>query len=336
MSAHAVVGLVCLALACSASAHHSPSAYDLTKEVVFTGTVTNVAWMNPHIYFTVAVTGADGSVIEQEIQAGSISVNTALGLEKGDLLPGAQVTVRAHPNRRGAGKLAWALDMTTNDGRTRPLDLLGRAEQPAATVAAASIAGRWVPAAASAREVVTGLRGLQLTEAARAAAADIGGQRSAGASAGCSQWSAPRVMALPVLRTIEVGDDSVKIAFDWMSSERIVHLADSEHPARLEPSAQGHSIGHWEGNTLVIDTVGFLPDRAGLGGGVPSGLRKHLAEKLSLSADRRQLHYQFTVEDPEYFAGAGTFTVVWDHRPELAPSGAACNAENARRFLAEE
>ena len=60
-----------------AFAHHSPSAYDQTVAVVFKGTITKVGWMNPHIYFTLAVTGADGTTVEQEVQAGSISVNTA-------------------------------------------------------------------------------------------------------------------------------------------------------------------------------------------------------------------------------------------------------------------
>jgi hypothetical protein len=71
--------------------------------------------------------------------------------------------------------------------------------------------------------------------------------------------------------------------------------------------------------------------------GVPSGARKHLVERLSLTEDGLRLRYEFEIEDPEYFLGSSdTFTVMWDHRPDLVPSGDACNRENAGRFLTEE
>ena len=39
--------------------------------------------------------------------------------------------------------------------------------------------------------------------------------------------------------------------------ERSIHVDMAKHPDQLTPSYAGHSIGHWEGNTLVVDTVGF-------------------------------------------------------------------------------
>ena len=73
----------------------------------------------------------------------------------------------------------------------------------------------------------------------------------------------------------------------------------AEHPADAELTLLVHSIGWWEGETLVIDTVGFTAHRQGLGWGVPSSSRKHMVERLSLTADRRQLLYEFTLEDRE-------------------------------------
>ena len=230
----------------------------------------------------------------------------------------------------------WGLDVTTSDGVAHPLDLLAGIASTARPVQADSIAGRWAPALRSVASTLPRMRSIPLTEAGRAAVADIDGQRAADAS--CAPWPAPRIMNLPVLRTIEVDAGVVKLAFDWMGAERIVHLDQAEHPPAVAPSLQGHSIGRWEGETLVIDTIGFTPNRMGLGlgVGVPSGSSKHLVERLSLTEDRLQLQYEFTIEGPEYFSGPASFTTVWDHRPDLEPSGEECNPENAKRFLTQE
>jgi hypothetical protein len=144
------------------------------------------------------------------------------------------------------------------------------------------------------------------------------------------------MMIVPMLRDIEVSDGAVKMSFDWMRAERIVHLNRATHPSDLEPSLQGHSIGRWDGGTLIIDTVGFAPNRSGVSIGVASGPRKHLVERLSLTTDRRQLRYEFTMEDPDYLTAPVSFTVLWDHRPDMEPSRQECDPDIAKRFLEVE
>jgi hypothetical protein len=142
-------------------------------------------------------------------------------------------------------------------------------------------------------------------------------------------------MALPALRTVEIQDDAVLLNFDWMNGERTIHLNLTEHPVDLAPSLQGHSIGHWEGEILVIDTVGFAPHREGVGFGIPSGAGKHLAERLTLDEERTSITYEFTVTDPESLTEAVTHSVQWNYRPDLIPSGQQCDPEIATRFLNE-
>jgi hypothetical protein len=48
---------------------------------------------------------------------------------------------------------------------------------------------------------------------------------------------------------------------------RTVHMNMTAHPAKIAPSRGGHSIGRWDGDTLVVDTVGFLP--GSLAGNLP-------------------------------------------------------------------
>jgi hypothetical protein len=126
----------------------------------------------------------------------------------------------------------------------------------------------------------------------------------------------------------------IKIDSDGTDVTRTVHLDLAEHPANVEPSLFGHSIGRWEGNTLVIDTVAFTPHHIGIGFGVPSGVGKHLTERLTLTADRLQLRYELTVEDPEYLSSPANYTALWDHRPDLA-FGSPCDPQNSERFRSE-
>jgi hypothetical protein len=325
-----LVCAACLAFADAAFAHHSPAAFDQTREVVVEGTITKVGWMNPHIYFTLATTRADGSIVEQEVQAGSASGLTALGVPKTALAVGKHVTVRGLPSRSAAGKVVWGLNLTTGSGATYAIDYLGRTAPVAPTVEAKGLPGRWLPQLTGLLFARTGSQD-KLTEAARAARDDVASYRASATV--CVAWPTPLMMVIPMVRDIEVDARSVRLAFDWMNAERVVHLDETAHPAGVEPTLQGHSIGHWDGGALVIDTVAFTPDRSGVSQGVPAGPRKHVVERLSLADDRLHLRYEVTIEDPDYLTSPVSFAELWDHRPDLEPSGEQCNPDVARRFL---
>jgi hypothetical protein len=321
-----------LAAATTAAAHHSPAAYDQTTQIVIEGTITKIAWVNPHVYFTLAVPGPGGSTVEQEVQAGSPAGLKTLGVGKNALAVGDRVAVRAYPNRRGSGRVVWGLSVKTAAGKGFPVDFFAGTDPAAPTVVASGLAGSWVPQLAGLAfgNRVPG----KLTAAGAAARDDVEGYRNSVAT--CGAWPAPQIMLIPIIRSIEVGDTAVRLRFDWMSAERVVHLDQAAHPAGVPPTLAGHSIGRWEGATLVVDTVAFEPNRSGIAVGVPSGPRKHLVERLSLAEDRLHLRYDFTIEDPEYLSAPVTFSELWDHRPDLEPSGDECDAATARRFLVLE
>lgn len=90
-------------------------------------------------------------------------------------------------------------------------------------------------------------------------------------------------------------------------SFRTVYMDGRPHPpaADLSPSYYGHSIGRWEGDTLVIDTVG-MNERAWMNrDGIPHTDRLHLIERLS-RLDYNTLKYEVTIDDP------GAFTAPWN------------------------
>ena len=99
---------------------------------------------------------------------------------------------------------------------------------------------------------------------------------------------------------------------------RTVYMDGREHPKDLEPSYYGHSVGHWEGDTLVIDSVGFNEsfwmDRRGM----PHTNQLHTIERFTRT-DAETIDYKITVDDPGAYTGpwTGGFNLGWDKGTEL-------------------
>ena len=83
-------------------AHHSFSAeYDQKQAVSFKGTVTKLDWMNPHVYFYVDVTDADGKLVHWACEAGNPNALARRGWRKDSLKAGDQITVDGYRAKDG-------------------------------------------------------------------------------------------------------------------------------------------------------------------------------------------------------------------------------------------
>jgi hypothetical protein len=94
----------------------------------------------------------------------------------------------------------------------------------------------------------------------------------------------------------------------FMNSLRIVYLDGRSHtdPDIIVRTFNGESIGRWEGDTLVVDTVGFRGDHHWMdqgGASIPAGEQLHIVERIRLVNDRKQLEIEYTMTDPEYWEG---------------------------------
>jgi len=91
-------------------------------------------------------------------------------------------------------------------------------------------------------------------------------------------------------------------------SWRVVHVDGRTHPPRetLRPTYFGHSIGRWESDTLVIDTIGFN-EKQWLAGSFPHTEQLHLIERIS-RPNLRTLVYEAMIDDP------GAYTKPWTVR----------------------
>jgi hypothetical protein len=94
-----------------------------------------------------------------------------------------------------------------------------------------------------------------------------------------------------------------------------IHL-DRDHPKKLAPSTNGDSVGHWEGNTLVVDTRGFNTSGHLDLVGTPFSRDLHTVTRISKINGGHQLEFLITVNDPENFTQPFTtrYTAAW--RPD--------------------
>jgi hypothetical protein len=105
-----------------------------------------------------------------------------------------------------------------------------------------------------------------------------------------------------VNRVMQRGD-TITLQHGQHGFTRTIHMAIDEHPSDIEPSRGGHSIGRWEDDVLVVDTVGFLPGL--LTGQILHSDQLHVVERFSLDtdADTVALTREYTASDPLYFVG---------------------------------
>jgi hypothetical protein len=76
----------------------------------------------------------------------------------------------------------------------------------------------------------------------------------------CRPYNPPFTLAMELGLEMLQKKDSVTLLYDQDDQVRRVRL-NASHPAKVTPSPMGDSIGHYEGDTLVVDTIGIKPDR---------------------------------------------------------------------------
>jgi len=309
-------------------AHHSQAMFDTSQEILIEGTVNRFDWVNPHMYLLVETTGPDGEPALVEGEGLAITQALVDGLDREALQPGTPVVMRANPNQGGWGKQVRILDVTTQDGEIHPF--YKESNRSRRLTPAQSLNGRWAPNQAAIGAGFGAMARFPLTAEARAIQAEL---RDDGL---CLVEPVPFLAILDEMRSIEIGVDEVVIHFD-NSGDHVVRTItmDAEHPADLQPSHHGHSVGWWDGDTLVIDTIAYEPNSSGLGGSVPSSGSKHTVERLTLTEERTRLRYEITVEDPVYLTEPATLTQQWDHRPDIdfSPAAEVCDDEVAARYI---
>ncbi len=318
-----------------ADAHHGAGLYEMRKKVELAGKLTRVDFVNPHTYGYFDVVGPDGKVISMKCETRGATVLRRSGWSPEMFVRGASIKVTGSPHRDDPS--ACTVDtMTIGDKPTleryqqlSDAKSAERAKRPfRLSNGKPNLAGEWAQEQQVLATPPGGRAGLvPISKAAEIRAGKLP------MPAGVPGWFPPPVKltaagqaAADVLRKRPTSQNPrlscqpTSILFDWVFDgaigritqsataikmdygvglTRTVHLNMTTHPANIKPSRAGHSIGRWEGDTLVVDTVGFAP--GSLAGNLPHSDKLHVVERFTLNPTTLELARGIVAEDPLYF-----------------------------------
>ncbi len=124
----------------------------------------------------------------------------------------------------------------------------------------------------------------------------------------------PRQTYMPLPFHIVQSENKVFIAYEWGSNSRIIHLDRPDSRADL-PSWMGHSVGHWEGETLVVKVTDQVPDTWLDATGTWHSDQLVVTERYTLLSPHH-IQYEATIEDPQVFTEPWTISMPLYRRME--------------------
>jgi hypothetical protein len=340
-----VIFTLAMTFAWPAFAHHSDAALDMSSRVTIKGKVTEFYLRNPHAYFSVMTLDEQGHEVEWTVQMASRLTLARLGWSPDSLTVGEEVTVDLHPARDGKSYGLMASVEKANGSALPNVGGRGRSRNSAATVVAraTSIEGTWIVDRDSLGDDYPGgldqlmRRDLVLTEKGKAAAASFRAEDDP--LLRCIGRPTPGDIVYTDLYPLQIeihGNDTITIRSQFFDELRTVYMDGRPHPSPSERFHEGHSIGHWEGETLVVDTANFADHRSPYQNGVPSGARKHVVQRFGLTDGGTRLTVEFTLEDPEFIAQPMIHRRKLIYAPQADMSPFNCDLESTRRYLLEE
>jgi hypothetical protein len=140
---------------------------------------------------------------------------------------------------------------------------------------------------------------------------------------GCLPHGMPRMMLAPVPIEIFQIPGRILIEQEFMNEVRQIYLT-RPHLKDPDPNFNGDSVGKWEGNTLVVDTIGLshitMLDHVGL----PHSDQLHLIERIT-RVDQDTLRDDFTIDDPKAYTKSWTTSQTYKLHPGWEIQEYACD-----------
>ena len=341
------LGFLTILLAAGALSAQLPysAAYDATRQVKLQGSITRIDWVNPNAFLFVDVRDTAGTVSNWAVQIGNPLELEKDGWKRNSLRIGEVVMIEGNPSR-GQTKQAFATSVTRGGAR-----LFNRPTR-SATAPRVEPTPRWPDGkprlgpppgrkgywgAASAKGLSESSAGpiamnddgllLNLADVDRVAplkpwAKSLYEYRQRNLlkddpAGRCMPPGGPRQFHTPNgFQFIEQKDlGRILVLLGGANRNWRVIYTDGRpqsQPAELVLTYYGNSVGRWEGDTLVVDSIGFNETFWLTAGGLPHTESLHLTERFS-RPDLNTLRYEVTVEDPQTYTRpwTGGWTVRW-------------------------
>lgn len=146
----------------------------------------------------------------------------------------------------------------------------------------------------------------------------------------CIPPGIPRTMLQPFPWEIVQARDRVIMIFEYQSLVRQIFTDGRGHPKDLDPTYMGNSIGRYEGDTLVVDAVGFN-DKTWLDPkGLPHSDALHVVERIR-RADHNTLVDDYTIDDPKAYTKTWTAQKTFTLKPDWQIQEYVCAENNLVR-----
>lgn len=327
----------------SATGHHSRAEFSQNILEEIEGVVVGVFWRNPHVHLSVRNVAEDGSEKTWQLEGVDIVTLDRRGIPRDAVRVGDRVRATGYRSNR---REDW-LDVTrvlVPDGteilfalNTEPIwsdVFLG----PGAGMGSGATSLSDNPEADDIYRVWTRtgtnlpiFEDLPLTEAALAAHADYDPLVD-DPLLDCEYPGMPRAMTFAGPHPIEFaeGDGEIRLEMEYFNLVRTIHMGVGEPPAPAPATPMGYSVGHWEGETLVVTTTridypyfdiywrGPTRDTASMIG-FPQSEEVNIVERFNLDSGNGELTYDITITDPLTLTEPLTLSgyLVWQYQPDM-------------------
>ena len=289
--------------------HHSFAPhFDSSKPASISGTVTEYEARNPHSYLHIAAVDENGRTREYVCESHGVTQLTRNGITPQLFKVGTKLRVTGSLSRHSP-YMCFFDNVELADGRV--LNVNGPRGTPQPKVdARKDIFGTWLLAPVANRSTSGPQPMMQFLTAAGTKAVAAYDPFKDDPTFRCDPVAVRRVWGAPgtPLEIVRQGSDVV-LHHEWMDVRRVIHMNLKTHPKDGARSSLGHSIGRFDGDTLVIETANYS---AGVLNqyveqpGQPTRGRLHSAgltsvERVRLDAARQRLVVEIELADPEFF-----------------------------------
>lgn len=322
------VAALLLALAPQSFSHHSFTRFDQKTIVEIEGELVSYRWRNPHILFHVRGVDGSGQEVVWEVEGHSLSILRRTNASPEGLEVGDRVKLAGWPTVRPSNEI-FVHNMLLPDGTELLLEggvsprwntgvTLGSEEVWEIGGTASDNTGRAGLFRVWSTQFGRGHDPLWLDEYPLTAAAKLKFSEwdpvTDTAAPGCKPKGMPLIMEQPYPIEFVRNDGEILLRMEEYDTVRVIDMTDEQATTDSARSILGRSNGHWDGNTLVVETEGVdfpLFDS----NGIPQGRNPSFVERFRVSDDGSQLLYQLTATDSETFTEPVNLTRNWVWRP---------------------
>jgi len=319
----------------SVFAHHGYGNFALDETIDLHGTITKVDFVNPHAWVYLD-TVADGEVQHWRCEMRAATVLRRSGWSREMFVTGESITITASPDRQDPRSCYLSTIMFADGSKAARYGQLEKAPPPQLAAervqrlpdGTLNISGDWAPEQyvmmdvggreggglvplsvaqgnVEAADVPVGspwgVSKVSFTEAGQLAADNFAVYSLENPRMRCEttsiifDWNFDG----PVNR-ISQDTDQIKLQYGQFGFTRTIHMNQVSHPANTVPGRAGHSIGRWENDVLVVDTLGFTPGV--LFPPVMNSNQLHVVERFSLDTATMTLKRDYVATDPVFYS----------------------------------